>query len=193
MKQTLKKHFLFIAFAVWVMNFGLTSCKGSQSVAQVNQETEVNIPCSDQFTDKNFFRGQGVGQSKDLNSAREKARMNANQELSGSIATLSKRVAEKYVNDAGQQLADYAETFESLTLEVVEQQINNVRVSCNKTMKTTDGMYKIYMAVEVGKDEVFDALNRKAEMNKKMETLYEREKFRQIYNQEMEDFSQNHK
>jgi hypothetical protein len=167
------------------------SCGGSKKVAvtQMNGEVEVVTPCGEFFTDKDFFRGVGIGQSKDMNTAREKARMNANAEMATSIFALTKRVAERYVNDAGQTPADYAETFESLTREIVRQELNNVRVACNTTTKTPDGMYKCYMALEAAKDEVFEGLDRRARGNDKLKTLYDREKFREIYNQDMEAFA----
>ncbi len=180
--------FISLAFSILLISCGSSK---PQHITTANHETEIVVPCDDQFTDSNFFRGQGIGQSKDLNTAREKARMNANQELATNVRVLSKRVAERYVNDAGQKPADYAEIFESLTREVVQQELSNVRVSCNKTMQTQDGMYKVYMAVEVDKTTVFDALDRKAEANKKIETLYNRETFRHIFNQEMDDFAKN--
>jgi hypothetical protein len=170
----------------------MASCGGSKqapSVVQVNQEAEVSVPCEDKFSDAAFFRGIGVGQSKDINTARSKARMAANTELAGSISTLIKRVAEKYVNDAGQVPADYAETFEEMSKEVVQQQISNVSIACNKTVRTTDNMYKVYMATEVRKDEVFATLERNAAASKKLETIFNREKFRKNFDEEMEAFA----
>ncbi|MDR1225818.1 MAG: hypothetical protein LBK47_02835 [Prevotellaceae bacterium] len=173
----------------------LSSCGGAKPIAvtQAANEREVSVPCDDQRTDKEFFRGQGVAQSRDLNTAREKARMAANTALAGGISTLIKQVAERYVNDAGQKPSDYSETFESLSKQVVSQQISNVSVACNKTFQTQDGMYKVYMAVEANKNEVFQALERGAEANKKLETIFNREKFRKNFDDEMAAFAQSYK
>lgn len=164
------------------------ACGGPKSVTKVTGEEEVDVPCSDQYSDKNFFRGQGIGQSKDLNTAREKARMAANVELAGNISALIKQVSENYVNDAGQSPDDYSGTFESLARQVIRQQISNVAVSCNKTF-TKGGMYKVYMAVEAGKKEVFDALDKQAALSEEIKTLYDREKFREQFDREMEAYS----
>jgi hypothetical protein len=187
----MKTHYVIVvaALAVGAMTASCGGSKQAPSVAQVNQETEVTVPCDDKVTDKEFFRGFGVGQSKDLNTARDKARMAANTELAGSISTLMKRVAEKYVDDAGQVPADYAETFEAMTKEVIQQQISNVSVACNKTMRTTDNMYKVYMATEARKDEVFATLEKNAAANKKLATIFNREKFRKNFDEEMEAFA----
>jgi hypothetical protein len=191
MKYPMKKYLNYIAvFLMLMMTVTLLSCGGSKPllVTQANNEVEILVPCSDFFTDKSFFRGQGVGQSKDLNTAREKARMAANTELAGSISTLIKQVSEKYVNDAGQSPADYAETFEALSKQVINQQISNVTVCCNKTVRTQDGMYKVYAAVQADTKNVFDAVDKNAAADKKIMTLYDREKFRANYDAEMDVF-----
>jgi uncharacterized protein (UPF0333 family) len=188
----MKTSYGLIIIVMFSVGVTMASCGGSKqapSVVQVNQETEVSVPCDDKFSDKDFFRGIGVGQSKDLNTARSKARMAANTELAGSVSTLIKRVAEKYVNDAGQVPADYAETFEEMSKEVIQQQLSNVSIACNKTVRTTDNMFKVYMATEVRKDEVFATLERNAAANKKLETIFNREKFRKNFDEEMEAFA----
>ncbi|MDR0712184.1 MAG: hypothetical protein LBF67_07575, partial [Prevotellaceae bacterium] len=169
----MKKSFLLIAVAALGLSAICSSC-GPKSVASAGGEKVVSIPCDDKRTDKEYFRGLGIGQSKDLNTARDKARMAANAELAGSITTIIKQVQERYVNDAGQKPSDYSELFEGLTKQVVNQQISNLSVACNTTTTTPDGMYKVYMAVEANKEEVYKALEKNFEAEKKLETLFNR-------------------
>jgi hypothetical protein len=182
------KSLILVAIAALGLGAVCSSC-APKSVVVASGETKVSIPCDDKRTDKEFFRGLGIGQSKDLNTARDKARMAANAELAGSITTIIKQVQERYVNDAGQKPSDYSELFEGLTKQVVNQQINNVSVACNQTTTTPDGMYKVYMAVEANKEEVYKALEKGFEAEKKLETLFNREKFRQNFDAEMADFA----
>jgi hypothetical protein len=186
--EQMKKSFILVAVAALGVGAMCSSCD-PKSVPAAAGEKEVSIPCDDKRTDKDFFRGLGIGQSKDLNTARDKARMAANAELAGSISTIIKQVQERYVNDAGQKPSDYSELFEGMTKQVVNQQISNLSVACNKTTKTTDGMYKVYMAVEANKEEVYKALERGFEAEKKLETLFNREKFRENFDAEMADFA----
>lgn len=181
------KYLMIVAIAVSASAI-FSSCKSTATIQKVNNEQEITVPCDDYFSDANFFRGQGVAQSKDLNTAREKARMAANMELAGSISTFVSQVSERYVNDAGQSPADYSETFEALGRQVVSQQLSNIQVACNKTMRTQDNMYKVYMAIEADRKKVFDALDKEAATDKKFRTLYDREKFRAIYESELETF-----
>ncbi|MDR3286923.1 MAG: hypothetical protein LBT27_05730 [Prevotellaceae bacterium] len=187
----MRKNKFITIIAISAITILCYSCGGTKAVpiTKALNETKVSVPCENSHTDKDFFRGMGVGQSKDLNTARDKARMAANTELASSISTLIKRVAEKYVNDAGQVPSDYAETFEALTREVIQQQISNVSIACNETMRTSDNMYKVYMATEAKKEEVFATLERNAAANKKFETIFNREKFRKHFDEEMDAFA----
>ncbi|MGL4909178.1 MAG: hypothetical protein ACRC3G_07580 [Bacteroidales bacterium] len=187
------KKTLFCAAIIALFVVLISSCSTPQSITKASGEKEISVPCDDKKTDKDFFRGMGVGQSKDLNTARDKARMTANSELAGSISTTIKQVLERYVNDAGQKPSDYAETFEGMTKQVVNQQISNVSVCCNKTTQTQDGMYKVYMAVEASKEEVYKTLEKGAEGQKKLETLFNREKFRKNFEAEMAAFAKEYK
>jgi len=184
----MKKSYLFIAAAALSVGAIVSSC-GKKTLPQVAGEKEIVIPCQDKTTDKDFFRGMGIGQSKDANTAREKARMAANAELATSMSVTIKSVTERYVNDAGITAADFSQSFEALTKQVVNQELNNVQQCCIKTVTTTDGMIKVYMAVEANKKDVLEKLEREAAASKKLETAFNREKFRQNYEAEMADFA----
>jgi hypothetical protein len=183
--KTLK---ISLLVAVCVTFVACGASKKSQTASVPKGETEIVLPCGEFKTDADFFRGIGQGQSRDASTAREKARMNANSELASSISVMVKRVAERYVNDSGQSPADYAEVFESITREVVEQQVSNTIVACSKMTTTQDGMYKSYMALEADKNKVLAAMDARMAADKKMETLYNREKFREQFNAEMAAF-----
>jgi len=170
------------------MGATLSSC-GKKTVPEIAGAKKVVVPCADKSTDKDFFRGFGVGKSKDLNTARQKARMAANEELAGSMTTIIKSVTEKYVNDAGNVPADFSQTFEVMSRQVVNQEINNVQMACQETTQTKDGMYEFYIAVQASKKDVLEKLEREAAANQKLETAFNREKFREKFDAEMADFA----
>ncbi|MDR3328557.1 MAG: hypothetical protein LBS63_00420 [Prevotellaceae bacterium] len=189
MKTSIMK--IYVAAAVVAASIAAASCGGTKDVVKASGEQKITVPCAGAAfrTDKDFFRGVGDATSKSLSTARDKARMIANTALSGSITTTMKSVAERYVNDAGQSPADYSETFESMTKQVINQQISNVGVACEETTQANDGMFHVYMAVEASKEEVFKALERSAGAEKKLETIFNREKFRKQFDDEMAQFA----
>lgn len=185
------RYFFGIAItAIVCVSLMIVGCKSNKpvSITKVNDEIEVLVPCAEYSTDADFFRGQGVGQSKDLNTAREKARMAAYTELASSMRVWIKQLTEKYVNDSGHIPADYGETFESLSKQKIDEQMSNIMIVCNKTMRTSDGMYKVYLAAEADRKKIFESFEQGFSSDKKLETLYNREKFRKLYSEEMESF-----
>jgi hypothetical protein len=166
------------------------SCGGSKKTAPTQGAKEVNVPCTEYFSDAKFFRGAGNGKSHDLNTARLKAHTTASAELAASINQQIKRVVEQYTNDMEvNSKMEFGQSFEALTTTVVNQSVSNTQVACNKTMQEKDGSYSVYMALEVNKDEFMKTLEDAATQDKKINLLYDREKFREKYNQEMEAFA----
>ncbi len=169
----------------------MTSCGGSkQAVSVAANATEVSVPCAEYASDAQFFRGVGVGTSRDLNTARLKANTTAAAELAAGINQQIKRVVENYVNEMDNaQKQDFGQTFEAMTTNVVNQTVSNTRVVCNKTTQSKDGGYTVYLALEVSKEEFQKSLENGALQDKKISLLFDREKFREKYEEEMANFA----
>jgi uncharacterized protein YnzC (UPF0291/DUF896 family) len=169
----------------------LSSCGGSKMNKDTAKRTggfhELKLPCVDKGkSDKKFFRASSVGHSKDLASSREKALLMTKQRLATLINSTLKSVTERYINEmeAGDG-SEFSQTFENMTRDVVKQQISNVTIICEKTGQKDDGSYETYMAIEVDKDVVLNGINNGISKNKKLETLYDKERFKKTYNEEM--------
>lgn len=186
MIMKLAKTFLFVgAIALSVV---LVSCGGSKPAAKDDSMgKELNIPCSDNefHADQKFFRGTGTGTSQDLSTAKNKASIDANSNLAASINRTIKTVTDRYTND--RQIgegSEFEQKFEQLTRDVVNQELNNVSTVCSKTF-SKDGKYTIYMAVEVAKDELLNNIKDKISKDQKLQLDYDKMKFENIFNEEM--------
>ncbi len=168
----------------------MTSCGSSKPASVTANATEVSVPCAEYASDNQFFRGMGSGSSRDLNTARLKANTAAAAELAAGISQTIKRVVENYVNEMDNaQKQDFGQTFEAMTTNVVNQTVSNTRTACNKTVQNKDGGYTVYMALEVNKEEFQKTLENGALQDKKISLLFDREKFREKYDEEMENFA----
>jgi len=182
----LTKTFLFvgaIAFAV-----ALVSCGGSKpAVKDSGLGKEISIPCSDAefHSDQKFFRGTGTGTSQDMSTAKNKASIDANSNLAGSINRTIKTVTDRYTNDRqiGEN-SEFEQKFEQLTRDVVNQELNNVSTVCSKSF-TKDGKFSFYVAVEVAKDELLNKIKDKISKDQKLQLDYDKMKFENIFNEEM--------
>ena len=170
----------------------ITSCGGSKKVDKDTAERtggfhELKLPCADKGqSDKKYFRAASVGKSKDLATSREKALLMTKQRLASLIQSTLKSVTERYVNEM--DAADgneFSQTFENITRDVVKQQLSDITIICEKTGQKDDGSYETYMAIEVNKDDIYNGIDKGISRDKKMETLYDRERFRKTYEEEM--------
>jgi hypothetical protein len=183
MKATLKNAAYLIVIAAAVV----TGCKSKEKTPK--GETEVIIPCSgpDFFTTNKVFRANSSGESMDMNVAKQKARSNAEGELARSIQVTVKAVTDNYVNSREMNnKEEVEERFESLNRQVVDQTLQGIRIICEKNMKTQEGTYKTYLALELGADELLKKYNERLSTDDRLKIDYDYEKFKDTFEKEME-------
>lgn len=151
-------------------------------------ETEVVVPCSgsDFFTTNKFFRANSIGESQDQVTSKKKALTNARNELAQSIQTTVKTVTDNYVNSREMNnREEVEERFESLNREVVDQTLAGIRTLCEKLMKTQQGTYKTYVAIELSADELVASYNERLSQDERLKIDYDYEKFKETFEEEM--------
>ena len=169
-----------------------TACSSSKKLEKVTKAQEITIPLSDSKykTDKDFFRAKQVGKSPDVATAKKIALLNAKAELAGNIKSLIKRVTDEYTNQrtVGNK-QEFENKFEELTREVVDQTITDVKLIDEKILKEQDNSFSYWAAIEVPKQSVLDAVTTKITKNEKLQLDYDKKKFEDIFNTEMEKLS----
>jgi hypothetical protein len=179
---------LLLASAV-IMGGTFTSCKSSKEVSNVKNETVIEVYCSgpEYRSDKNNFRANSIGESSDQVVARKKAMSNVKADLAGLIQTVIKGTTDNYTNSREfNNVEEVEERFETLTREVINQQLNNVKVICEKQTITNQGRYKTYIAIEMGLDALEEALNNKLSKDQRLKVDYDYEKYKETFDKEME-------
>lgn len=189
---TLIKNVLLIGFVSTAMIF--TSCKSEKDAGKpANEDAELmSIPCqSEGRSDSEFFRADASATSQDMNLSREKALTSTKQRLAGFIETKIKSVTDRYVNETefGEN-SQFEAKFENLTREVVKQKLVDVAVTCEETYKETNGRFTTYLAIEVSKDAMLNGINNSLSQNQKLQVDYDKQKFEEIFNEEMEQMEE---
>ena len=110
--------------------------------------------------------------------------------MAGNIKALVKRVTDQYTNQrtVGNK-QDFENKFEELSREVVEQTLTDVKLMDEKIFKETDGGYSYWAAIEVSKQPILDGVNNKISKNEKLQLDYDKKKFEDVFNSEMEKMS----
>ena len=166
------------------------SCKSKkESTPVVKGETEVIVPCSgpEYFTTAKYFRANSIGESQDQVTSKRKALTNARNELAQAIQTTVKTVTDAYVNSREMNnREEVEERFESLNREVVDQTLSGIVTKCEKLMKTSEGTYKTYIAIELSADELVTKYNERLSKDERLKIDYDYEKFKETFNKEMD-------
>jgi hypothetical protein len=165
----------------------MVGCKSKEKTPK--GEVEVVVPCSgsDYFTTNKFFRANSIGESSDQVTSKKKALTNARNELAQAIQTTVKTVTDNYVNSREfNNKEEVEERFESLNREVVNQTLSGIRTICEKLMKTDQGSYKTYIAIELSADELVAKYNERLSKDERLRIDYDYEKFKETFEKEME-------
>lgn len=182
----MKKVTLFLFTLTAVVT--LSSCGGgAKEAAKPKGFNEIVIPCADKGrSDATFFRASSSATSRDMATSREKALLMTKQRLSSLISSTLKSVTERYANEMdAADASEFEQTFENMTRDVVKQKLVEVAITCEKVGQKEDGSYETYMALEVSKDAIYNGIDKGIGRDKKLEVMYDREKFREKFDEEM--------
>lgn len=179
-------------YVILVAGVFLYACGGQKQLVQQKpqEDVEVIVPCSgpEYLPDAGHFRASAMGLSNSQEIAGQKALTAARAKLAAAIQTTVKTVTDNYISsyETGQQ-EEAKGRFQSLTREVVAQTLNGVKVICQKMMKSPEGQYKSYVAIELGGMDVVKALNNKISNDDKLRIDFEYEKFKKVFDEEMKN------
>jgi hypothetical protein len=184
-----KKNVFFVVAGIILCS---TSCKAPQKYEKSTGAVEISVPFSeDKYkSDKDFFRAKQSGKSIDLATSKKIALQNAKSELAGNINAVVKRVTDQYTNQRTiEDRQEFENKFEELSRETVNQTISNVRIVEEKVFKESDGKYTHWVVIETSKQAVIDGISSKITKNERLQLDYDKKKFEEVFNTEMEKMS----
>lgn len=174
-----------------------TGCKSKKAVTPVPGEKKVTVLCSEYKTDKHAIRATASAVSPNMQNAKDKALAAARRELATSVSTHLNRVVETFSSSYDQaEAASFEARTKDLAQQVTSQTINGSFVECDEITSTTnkDGsiVYRAYVAVALGNDNIMEIVERQFKTNvteeEKLHTDFEYEQFKETYYKALEDF-----
>lgn len=185
----MKKTFLVLGIAASVV-LTINSCKSKKEVVTHDEKPgveEVILPLTgrEYQSNKEFFRAKNSGKSPDISTAKKIALSNAKAEIASNISSKIKGITDNYAKQRSTAEADDLEkSFETITREVVNQQLVDVTIIGEKLLKSGNS-YEYWIAVEVSKDAVLNGIQNQVSKNKKLQIDYDKMKFEEKLNEEM--------
>ena len=106
--------------------------------------------------------------------------------LAEAIQTKVQAVTDNYSSSYQQGENEEAKSrYQSLARQVVSQELSGIRTICEKTMKTPDGKYRVYVSVELAGNEIMEAMANRIKSDDKLRIDFEYEKFKKVFEEEM--------
>lgn len=175
----------------------VASCSQKTTAPTYSGDVEVIIPCSgpEYQTNKEYLRASATGLSGDINMAKKKAMAEASAGLASAMNSLVERVATNYANSyqVGED-EEAKQKFEDMSKIVVKEKLSGIRVICEKTMRTPEGKYKVYVAIELAGEELLRGINsslsRGISNDTKTRIDYDYDKYKQEFEKEMKKLEQ---
>lgn len=173
----------------------MTGCKKKKEVQAPEGEVRISEYCAgpEYFSNDEFFRANGLGESMDQATAKKKALSNARADLASAINTTIKGTIDNYVNSREfNNKEEVEERFEGLTREVINQELKGTKTICQEAVRVTaTNGYKYYVAIELSGQELLGAMNSRLGKDERLKIDYDYEKFKETFEKEMENLKNN--
>lgn len=134
-----------------------------------------------------FWRGVGKGVSAKDNIAEGKADLNAKAELGGQVNTTMKQVADEYLGQTENlEAADVAEKFQSLTRQVMNTSMSDLRkIGEKKYYDDKEREYTVFIAYEIKKNAMLRYMKKAAKTDQKIDER-QRKVIEEVIDKELE-------
>lgn len=157
----------------------------------------VKVPCRKCETDSKYFRAPASGISQRLNQSEVEAKANARTEIARVIQIDVQAVYEGYVKEYGKGLVeDYSDIVEQLSMQVANQTLRNLNYPCIESRQDKKTKhYETFVCAEMAKemDEFFNNAYNTLSKDEKLNIEFDREKFRKVWDEEMNKYKEEHK
>ena len=174
------------------------SCGSKKEVATVTPKSEgeqlMEVYCDGpeyQSTDE-FYRASAVGESTMQMAAKQQAMTVAKRNLAASIKSHLEGVAQDYVNtnSVGNTVVGKGR-FNSTATEIVDQELQAVRVICQKYTKTSNGTYKCYICVQMATEQIKNNMANRLSQEDELKLKFDEEQYRKIYEDKLKEYREN--
>lgn len=173
--------------------FMLFSCSSSKKLNKATGSREIILPLNgkEYQSDRTNFRAKQSGKSPDLALAKKIALQNANAELAGTVSKTVKRVMDQYTNQRSVgSTQEYENKVEELTREVVNQNMQGVRMIGEKVFQEEDKSFTYWVAVELPVKDVEEAAANRLSKDQRLRLDYDEMKFREQFDKAMRELEE---
>lgn len=141
------------------LTFFANSCKTKE--VYTDKDRVIENPClCDSDKESNSISYSAVGESSDEMYSKTKALSDARIGLASLIESRVLSISNKFEeSENSNNIEDLRTKRKQATRLAVEQSVSNIRVACEKTVKTQSGTYKTYICLEIKSETIKKVLD----------------------------------
>lgn len=148
-----------------------SACASAKKVKPNKGETEIQQLC-EYVTDQTNYYGNGVGESTDMQMAKDKATAAARAQIAEALKVSVERFAKQYRSD----LNGIADTkFEDSLQTITIQTLSGSTEVCSRIVRTDTGRYRAYVSVALPKEEVVNAIRETVKSSGETQSIDQRQ------------------
>jgi len=199
-----KNNYLKIAIMAMIVGITFSACKSTKTVSAYDSKSmektnsqgfkEIkDLPCQGTDSNSEYIIVNGEGKSKDRVMAKDKAYLNALENLASKLDA----VASKETNRVAVSTDADAEEFHSKTVNMGKQIANantsGYRTACEKFVVYDDGSFGCLVTVEYGKQKIVNQLYESMSKDKMIRADYDFDRYMKQFNEDLKEYEQSKK
>ncbi|MFZ4614421.1 MAG: hypothetical protein ACOYNH_12135 [Bacteroidia bacterium] len=172
---------LFLCFFTTVF---VTRAQNSPTKDSASYEIKTPFSEKEYKTNKDFYRATSMGKSSNITIAKKIALNNAKAEIASLIKSSFKKTTDIFEKEV--QVNNKAELevrFEELQKEVVEQELSNINIVDEKSLRVQN-LFEYWVCIEMPKKPIIDNFLKLSPAN----VSYDKVKYNEIFNQQSQNF-----
>ena len=203
----MKKNYIKMAAIIAVVCMVAVGCKSSKNVpvavtdkkempkqVGVPAEVEVTFPCSGIDSDKDYFRVNGTGKSKDRTMAKDRAYQNALAELASKLAGVMAMENMKVAVSVNADGEEFHDKMVAVSKLIAKANVAGYRTSCEKyTVNPQDGAYNCYVTIDFGKEKLVKEMYEAMSKDKLLKADYDFDRYLQMFEKDLEQYEKSHR
>lgn len=184
-----------------VIGFVFTACKSTKSMSAYDSKSMgktgaqgfkelKDLPCQGTDSNAEFIIVNGEGKSKDRIMAKDKAYLNALENLSSKLDAVASKETQRVAVSTEADREDFHSKTINMGKQIANANISGYRTACEKFVVYDDGSYGCFVTVEYGKQKIVKQMHETMSKEKMMRVDYDFERYMKQFNEDLREYEE---
>ncbi|MDR0542128.1 MAG: hypothetical protein LBH19_07925 [Dysgonamonadaceae bacterium] len=149
-----------------------------------------DLPCRGMDSTADYIVVNGEGRSSDRPMAKDKALLNALENLASKLAGVASKETDRVAIDRNDEAVSKTV---NMGKQIADANVSGYRVACEKFVVYEDGKFGCFVTLEYGKQKLVQEMYDGLQKNKILKMDYEFDKYMKQFNEDLKEYEQSNK